>query len=186
MGVSANEITAFRLIRFVRVLRLMKVFPEVTKIVNVLMKSLASLGSALFLFLVVMYLYALIGVEAFGGTMIETNSQGLKIDPYGHIGEAMFSLLRATTGDDWTDLGYNLQGVHIPTWVIQVYHISWVIISSFLLLNIIVGAVVNNFFDESKKEEIKRDKEQNAMILEQTEKIDLLLQKIERMEKERV
>lgn len=65
------------------------------------------------------------------------------------------------TGEDWTDLRYNLitaseYGVILvsPT-VITIFHVSWFCIAAFLLLNLVTGAVINNYQitieDEEKK-----------------------------------
>ena len=81
-------------------------------------------------------------------------------DPYGSLGETMFTLFRILTGEDWTDLRYNLitaselNLIHTSPWVITLYHSLWFVISAFLLLNLLVGAILNNYqviMDESKK-----------------------------------
>lgn len=81
-------------------------------------------------------------------------------DPYGSISEAMFTLFRTLTGDDWTDLRYNLitaseKGVvHVSPTMITVYHVLWFVWSAFLLLNLLVAAIVNNYqqaMDEAKQ-----------------------------------
>jgi voltage-gated sodium channel len=50
------------------------------------------------------------------------------------------------TGEDWTDLRYNLLLVHsdLSGWV-TFYHVSWMVVSGFLLINLVVGAVINNY-----------------------------------------
>jgi len=54
--------TAFRVIRVFRVLRLFKVFPNMGRMALVLARSLKALTQAIFLLLIFMYLYALVGV----------------------------------------------------------------------------------------------------------------------------
>lgn len=68
-----------------------------------------------------------------------------------YMGKAMFTLFRELTGEDWTDLRYN----HITAYeygyikasptIINVYHISWFILAAFLLLNLVTGAILNNY-----------------------------------------
>lgn len=86
-------------------------------------------------------------------------------DPYGTLDESMFTLFRALTGEDWTDLRYNLMTaaelnvVSVSKSVVTIYHTLWFIISAFLLLNLVVGAIVNNYqaaMDEATEEENKR------------------------------
>ena len=63
----------------------------------------------------------------------------------------MFTLFRVLTGEDWTDIRYNLivasnkNLIITPAWVITTYHVLWYIISAFLLLNLLVGAILNNY-----------------------------------------
>jgi hypothetical protein len=59
---------------------------------RVLIKSVTSLLQAIGFLLIFMYLYALIGVILFKGESQITNQNGLKIDPFGTISEATFSL----------------------------------------------------------------------------------------------
>ena len=68
------------------------------------------------------------------------------------------------TGEDWTDLRYN----HITAYeygyiktsplVINLYHISWFVLAAFLLLNLVTGAILNNYqivMEHSRKSELK-------------------------------
>lgn len=63
----------------------------------------------------------------------------------------MFTLFREVTGEDWTDLrynhitAYNLGILKTPPVIINLFHISWFVISVFLLLNLVTGAVISNY-----------------------------------------
>ena len=63
----------------------------------------------------------------------------------------MFTLFRILTAEDWTDVRYNLiyaselKLVTSSKTTITLYHVSWVILSAFLLLNLVVGAILNNY-----------------------------------------
>ena len=85
-------------------------------------------------------------------------------DPYGDLGEAFFTLFRILTGEDWTDLRYNLlQNDYIKGNVpsstnatVTFYHVSWMVIAAYLLINLVIGAIVNNFqlvLDAQREEE---------------------------------
>jgi len=85
------------------------------------------------------------------------------------MGEAFFTLFRILTGEDWTDLRYNMLdnefttangrnvvAPDVPNWVKTLYHVSWMIIAAYLLMNLVVGAIVNNFqmvLDAKKEKE---------------------------------
>ncbi|MGB2578692.1 voltage-gated sodium channel [Elusimicrobium simillimum] len=167
IGHSA-AVTSLRIFRVFRVLRLMRTSNEVKLIVSVLVRSLKALTYNAFFFFIFLYLFAIIGVtifkmptaEAGGAEMaaklqahyaVAPNSPEISPDPYGTLHESMFTLFRVTTGEDWTDIRYNLieasrSGlIHVPATIVTLFHVFWFCISAFLLLNLLVGAVVNNY-----------------------------------------
>ena len=146
--------SAFRVIRVFRVLRLFKVFPNLGRMALVLARSLVALTQAIFLLMIFMYLYALIGISLFRDKVSILTMSGARIDPFGNVGEALFSLFRVTTGEDWTDLRYDLMEVDISHSIVNAYFVSWMVLSAFLLLNIIIGAIVNNYENEFNKERV--------------------------------
>lgn len=178
MVANASMMTAFRVLRVFRILRLLRASKELKLIVTVLVKSMKSMFYNLILFLIFVYLYAIAGVTMFrlpdpatleGEQLAKyeklmeraphapTNSP----DPYGDLGEALFTLFRALTGEDWTDLRYNLitaseYGLIKPgSTVITTYHVSWFCLAAFLLLNLVTGAVINNYQVAIDEEEDK-------------------------------
>ena len=86
-------------------------------------------------------------------------------DPFGTLGEAMFTLFRELTGEDWTDLRYNhitayeLGVIKTPPVVINLFHIIWFIIAAFMLLNLVTGAIINNYQSVMEKKEHEKNAE---------------------------
>ena len=148
---NSAALSVFRIMRVFRVLRLVKTFPELKIIVNVLLRSLKSLGYTFMLLLIFMYMYAVMGVTLFKGGPAAANGSAIGAqspDPYGSISEAFFTLFRIMTGEDWTDLRYNLLGDQVSgatDIIVTAYHVSWMGLAAFLLINLVVGAVVNNY-----------------------------------------
>ena len=167
---DSATISAIRVLRVFRVLRLLRVSDEIKLIISVLVKSFSALFYNAIFFSIFLYLYAIIGVTLF--KMPELDDQSLspeKIeileiyhntapntplnspDPYDSLHETMFTLFRVLTAEDWTDLRYNLvyaselKLVTSSKTTITLYHVSWVILSAFLLLNLVVGAILNNY-----------------------------------------
>lgn len=148
---NSAALSVFRIMRVFRVLRLVKTFPELKIIVSVLLRSLKSLCYTFMLLLIFMYMYAVMGVILFRGGPAAANGVAIgpqSPDPYGTITEAFFTLFRIMTGEDWTDLRYNLLGGQVngtSDLVITAFHVSWMGLAAFLLINLVVGAVVNNY-----------------------------------------
>lgn len=176
---NAGTITTLRVLRVFRVMRLLKSNKEIQLIVEVLWKSVSALFYNFMFFLIFMYLFGVMGVSLFKLPEAESldnqtkialldyiesapNSPVISPDPYGNLSETMFTLFRVLTGEDWTDLRYNLiiasdKGLIVASsWVITAYHVLWYIVSAFLLLNLLVGAILNNYqivMNESEKSE---------------------------------
>lgn len=179
---------ALRVLRVFRVLRLLRAASEIKLIISVLIRSMKSLLYNGILFFIFMYLFAVAGVSMFRLPNPDTLS-GEKLahyeqlmasaphspsnspDPYGSIDEAFFTLFRALTGEDWTDLRYNLitasdEGlIEVAPSVVTIYHVLWFCLAAFLLLNLVTGAVINNYqlsieeAERRKKEQAQKDAE---------------------------
>jgi voltage-gated sodium channel len=136
-----------RVLRVLRVFRLVRSLPELRLIVTVLVKSLVSMKYITLLAGIILYIYAVIGVKLFSPYLKE----------YATLHEAMFTLFRVLTGDNWTDLRYEAAGAPWQ-WKATFYHVSWIIVSTFLLINLIVGAVLNNYQEVQEVERAKRER----------------------------
>jgi voltage-gated sodium channel len=158
------EISVVRTLRVLRIFRVLREVEELRIITGVLLKSIKSLGYSGILFMIFMYVYAVIGVSVFRqenyAKSVNAGLNPSNPDPYGSLGEAMFTLFRILTGEDWTDLRYNLLNLHPNQDVmVTVFHVSWMVLSAFLLVNLVVGAVVNNYDRTMEEVRAERDEE---------------------------
>jgi voltage-gated sodium channel len=170
---SGADVSVLRTFRIFRIFRVLKTVDELRLITSVLLRSIRSLGYSGILFFVFLYVYAVTGVHVFKQAdyahSVNATLNPSNPDPYGSLGEAMFTLFRIMTGEDWTDLRYNLlsKAGSDPKMdvLVTLYHVSWMIISAFLLLNLVVGAIVNNYdrlMSEAKQAEDDRDRAERA------------------------
>ena len=158
--VNSDLLTIFRIVRVIRIIRLVKVFPETLAILRVIKNSFGALLRIISLLIILMYFYAIVGVILFKGKTHVSNKFNDSFDPFGNISEALFSLFRVTTGEDWTDLRYDLLSSDVSSLIVNIYFVSWLIFSAFFLLNIIIGAVVKNYDSEySNDKNAKQDEE---------------------------
>lgn len=177
MFANASAMMAIRVLRVLRVLRLLRAGKEIKLITTVLTKSMISMLWYVILFVIFIYLFAIIGVSMFKLPDPEQLTQVDRLryeqfmrevhnapdnspDPFGSLSEAMFTLFRELTGEDWTDLRYNTISayeygiIHVNPVVITTYHVLWFSLSVFLLLNLVTGSIINNY--QNIKEEQKR------------------------------
>ncbi len=182
---DAQMMMGLRVLRVFRVLRLLRAAKEIKLIMTVLVKSLSAMFYNLIIFLIFVYLYAIVGVSMFrlpnpdelSGDELARYEKLMDLaphaptnspDPFGTLGEAVFTLFRELTGEDWTDLRYN----HITAYelgilktsptVITTYHVSWFCLAAFLLLNLVTGAVINNYQIAIEEQERRKKEKRKA------------------------
>ena len=178
---GSSTIMVIRILRIFRVLRLLRASEEIKLIVAVLSKSFSALFYNGVFFAIFIYLFAIIGYSLFKlpdyGSLtpemqakyheymeVAPNSPASSPDPYGTLSESSFTLFRALTGDDWADLRYNLVKanefglIHTSALTVTAFHVVWYILAAFLLLNLVVGAIINNYqviMEESKRKKME-------------------------------
>lgn len=124
-----------RLLRIIRVLRLVSFIPELRQVVEALFRAIPRLGYVVVLIFIVFYIYAVVGSLIFA-----TISEAL----WGNVGSAMLTLFRVMTFEDWTDVMYATLDVHPWSWV---YYLSFILIVSFALINMMIGVIVQSMED---------------------------------------
>ena len=177
---GSGYIIALRVLRVFRILRLLRTSSEFQLIITVLFRSFRSLWYNTLFFMIFFYLFSIIGVTIFKIPNNIENEDMLKEyelfinespnapvnspDPYGTLHESMFTLFRILTGEDWTDVRYNLITaselglINVSKPVVTLYHVLWFCISAFLLLNLLVGAILNNYNVVRQEMESKKTK----------------------------
>lgn len=138
-----------RILRVFRVLRLVKTVPELRLIVTVLARSIVSMKYIGLLAAICFYVYAVAGVKLFG-----VEGHPLR-EQYSSIHEACFTLFRVLTGDNWSDLRYAVRGTH-GSWTVTFFHVTWIVLATFVLINLIVGAIINNYQEVQQIENHRR------------------------------
>lgn len=128
-----------RLVRVFRVLRMVSIVPELRLLLNSLFKALPQLGYVLLLMFIIFYIYA-----AIGSTLFES----INPDLWGDISVSLLTLFRVMTFEDWTDVMYETMQVYSMSWF---FYISFLFLTAFAFLNMVIGIVVNVMNDEHQK-----------------------------------
>lgn len=140
-----------RLVRVFRVLRMISIIPELRILLNSLLKALPRLGYVMALMFIIFYIYA-----AAGSLIFEDINPVL----WGDISIAMLTLFRVMTLEDWTDVMYETMAVYPMSWT---FYISFIFLTAFAFLNMVIGIVVNVLEEEHQKE---RDEDPDILHLE--------------------
>ena len=128
-----------RLVRVFRVLRMVSVVPELRILINSLLKAMPQLGYVMLLMFIIFYIYAAVGSYLF---------QTINPDLWGNIAISMLTLFRVMTFEDWTDIQYETMDVYPLSWI---YYLTFIFLTAFAFLNMVIGIVVNVMEDEHAK-----------------------------------
>lgn len=157
-----------RLIRIFRVLRMVSIVPELRLLLNSLIKALPQLGYVILLMFIIFYIYAAIGASFF----VNINQ-----DLWGDISIAMLTLFRVMTFEDWTDVMYETMAVYPFSWL---YYLTFIFLTTFAFLNMVIGIVVNVMENEHAQEEKEKAIAEGQLTIEDLSKqIDELKKLIE-------
>lgn len=145
-GLGSNT-TVLRLVRLARVVRLVTILPDLRVIMVAVGRSIPPMASLAVLTVLMVYVYGIVGWLLFGEQVPER---------YGDIGTAMLNLFVMLTLENLIDNLEAIQKVHPWAWL---YAMSYVMLAAFLLINILIGVVINSM-DEARAIEHRREREE--------------------------
>lgn len=186
---SGPYISLLRIVRVFRIIRLLSINDNLKISLAVIVRSLGSITQTMFILLIFLYVFGIIGVHLFKMPVYDettsheqvqifedfkANSDGYfvggKMDPYDNVFESMFTLFKTITGDDWTNLRNNqilaskLNIIPAPTWIITAFHVLSFVFGACILMNILVAAIIHYYETTSRK--IKNNDEKKMLINE--------------------
>ncbi len=156
-GGAFSSFRAFRVLRALRALRLITRLQKLRIIVQAIIESIPNVGWASLLLLLIFYIFSIMGTTMFAEAFPEF---------FGTIGKSMYSLFQIMTLESWSmGIARPVISVFPFAWV---YFISFILTSSFIVMNVIVGVVVNAIgeLSEQNRKEQELKKIQNSTNLE--------------------
>uniref|UniRef100_A0AC34F530 EF-hand domain-containing protein n=1 Tax=Panagrolaimus sp. ES5 TaxID=591445 RepID=A0AC34F530_9BILA len=139
-------ISVLRALRLLRIFKLTSYWVSLRNLVRSLMNSMRSIISLLFLLFLFILIFALLGMQLFGGKFNFPNSH-----PYTHFDTfpvALITVFQILTGEDWNEVMYVAieaqGGVYGGGMVYCVYFIVLVLFGNYTLLNVFLAIAVDN------------------------------------------
>ena len=135
----------FRAFRILRVLKLMNSWSSMRRLIAGVLASLESLMPLLLLLILVQFVFALLGMQLYGGYFqpsIFDETPRLNFDT---IGRAMLSVFVCSTGEGWVAIWRNARHAIGPS--CDLFFLTLVVIGDFLLLNLVVTVLLAAFSD---------------------------------------
>jgi voltage-gated sodium channel len=142
-----ESVTLLRLARLLRIARLISIVPGLRVVLVGVGRSLAPIGSLALLTFFLLYMYGMLGWWLFSDHDPER---------FGTIGDALLTLFQVLTLEGWNEV--LAKEMELSSWA-WVYFVSFVLIATFVVLNVVIGIVVNSIDEAHAIEEEKRQRE---------------------------
>ena len=128
-----GNIAILRLFRVLRAARLSSSVPQLRFVIAVITRSIPCVVSIGVLLLLVYYIYAVLGTQLFATAAPEY---------FGDLGKSFFTLFQVMTGESWSEaVARPIMRIYPYAWI---YFISYMIIVSFIVLNMVIGVIVDS------------------------------------------
>ena len=138
---AAQSLSVLRALRILRLLRVVSVSPSLRRVVDGLINALPGMGSVFLLMGLVFYIGAVMATNLFGEAFPQW---------FGTMAKSGYSLFQIMTLESWS------MGIVRP--VMEQYPYAWtfflpfILMTSFVVLNLVVGLVVNSMQDAHHQE----------------------------------
>ncbi|WP_157052526.1 ion transporter [Ornithinibacillus contaminans] len=138
---GSHYVTVLRVVRVLRVMRAVSVIPSLRKMVNALILTIPSMGTIVLLLGIFFYIYGVIGTMLFSTIAPEY---------FGTLHDSLLSLFQVITLESWASGVMRPILAEDPTswW----YFVTFILIGSFVIINLFVGVIVNNVEEASREE----------------------------------
>ena len=144
-----------RALRILRVLRLLSVVPQMRRVITAIAHSIPGMTSVIGVLSLIFYVAAVLATKLFG-----THPDPQMQEWFGTIGASAYTLFQIMTLESWS------MGIVRPT--MELFPLAWVffvpfiIITSFAVLNLFIGIIVDAMQTSQKKEHEEERDEINA------------------------
>eukprot|EP00062_Callorhinchus_milii_P017288 gi/632969665/ref/XP_007901204.1/ PREDICTED: voltage-dependent R-type calcium channel subunit alpha-1E [Callorhinchus milii] len=151
-------ISVLRALRLLRIFKITKYWASLRNLVVSLLSSMKSIISLLFLLFLFIVVFALLGMQLFGGHFnFEDETPPTNFDTFP---AAIMTVFQILTGEDWNEVMYNgirsQGGVRTGMWS-SVYFIILTLFGNYTLLNVFLAIAVDNL---ANAQELTKDEEE--------------------------
>ncbi|KAG8186479.1 hypothetical protein JTE90_009235 [Oedothorax gibbosus] len=159
-------LSVLRALRLLRIFKVTKYWSSLRNLVISLLSSMRSIISLLFLLFLFILIFALLGMQLFGGAF--NFPEGTPPANFNTFPIALLTVFQILTGEDWNDVMYkgieSQGGIGKGGMLYSVYFIVLVLFGNYTLLNVFLAIAVDNLANAqeltaAEAEEAEEDKE---------------------------
>jgi voltage-gated sodium channel len=148
---ATGSFSVLRALRVIRILRLISTVSSIRRVVAGLLHAIPSMGSVIALLLLIFYVFSVMATKLYGGNYPQL---------FGTIGTSAFSLFQVMTLEGWAaEIVRPVMETHPHAWV---FFIIFILITSFAVLNLFIGIIVDSMQREHEAELVQDRKRSEA------------------------
>ena len=136
---AGSSVMVLRLLRLARLLRVISFVPELRFVIEALIESIKKSIYVLLLIFILLYIYGVAGVILF---------ESVEGGRFEDLGEAILSLIQIMTLSSWENIMLPIMEVYPMSWM---FFVSFVILSSIIVLNLFVAILVDVVAERRRK-----------------------------------
>ncbi|XP_053696424.1 voltage-dependent calcium channel type A subunit alpha-1 [Sabethes cyaneus] len=165
-------LSVLRALRLLRIFKVTKYWSSLRNLVISLLNSMRSIISLLFLLFLFILIFALLGMQLFGGQF--NLPDGTPPTNFNTFPIALLTVFQILTGEDWNEVmyqGIESQGGHKKGMIYSLYFIILVLFGNYTLLNVFLAIAVDNLANAqeltaAEEEQMEENKEKQQMELD--------------------
>ncbi|XP_071560299.1 voltage-dependent calcium channel type A subunit alpha-1 isoform X2 [Temnothorax nylanderi] len=160
-------LSVLRALRLLRIFKVTKYWKSLRNLVISLLSSMRSIISLLFLLFLFILIFALLGMQLFGGQF--NFEDGTPPTNFNTFPIALLTVFQILTGEDWNEVMY--KGIESQGMAHSLYFIVLVLFGNYTLLNVFLAIAVDNLanaqeLSAAEDEQKEEDKEKQLQELE--------------------
>ncbi|KAG5329127.1 CAC1A protein, partial [Acromyrmex charruanus] len=166
-------LSVLRALRLLRIFKITKYWKSLRNLVISLLNSMRSIISLLFLLFLFILIFALLGMQLFGGQF--NFKSGTPPTNFNTFTIALLTVFQILTGEDWNEVMY--KGIESQGMAHSLYFIVLVLFGNYTLLNVFLAIAVDNLANAqelSAAEEEKQEEDKEKQLQELEKEIESL------------
>ena len=169
-------LSVLRALRILRVLRLLSTVRHLRFVTESLLKAVPGIGWIVVLMLILFYVFGVMGTELFAEHFPEQ---------FGTVGLSMYSLFQVMTLESWSEaIARPVMAEYPWAWL---YFITFILVSSFTVLNLFIGIIVSTMQElhwaaeeEKRHESERRAHDERGQIVELLKTLNTRIEQLEK------
>ncbi|XP_065165999.1 voltage-dependent calcium channel type D subunit alpha-1 isoform X1 [Atheta coriaria] len=156
-------VSVLRCVRLLRVFKVTKYWHSLSNLVASLLNSIQSIASLLLLLFLFIVIFALLGMQVFGGRFNFNATQNKPRSNFDSFWQSLLTVFQILTGEDWNVVMYDgiqaYGGVGSFGILACIYFIILFICGNYILLNVFLAIAVDNLADAESLTAIEKEEE---------------------------